>query len=431
MECPQCQFTVAEDARVCAQCGHVLNEPASPQGDRPGKQTDPQPGAEPAPPPIGLPLDHKPLFAWNYVIAAIPLAVAVLALFMTLGVAAVSLLLRRDWAESALLAAIMAVLGIVAVVIASTPLLILRRFEWVSLGLTALLLWAMVLASVGALTQQSALHHAQGQFWEELHSWPGAIDEYRRSGERQGHAPNMARVRLKWGEQLLGLAQYEDAVTVFRLAQLDDESMTVQERAERGLYRAYTGWLAATPPDNVWGEIASFLERYLTQKLCDAACQKTTRPSVALAYYQSGKQLLKTGLCSDAVTLYRRMASQYAETPSGKQAATDLVAPVTFTATIVDLPGKYKGASAHLSHTVSPNDPNNVRYISEDYQATLGSDGQATFHDVAPDKYNFSFDLPRGEGYTFHFWYVTASPFDPYSAIASPLCGGDETYTYS
>jgi hypothetical protein len=426
MECPQCQFLVAEDALVCAQCGHMLNEPASPQGDGPGRQTDPQPGAEPVPPHIVLPLDHKPLLAWNYVIAAIPLAVAVLAIFMTLGVAAVSLLLRRDWAESALLAAIMAVLGIVAVVIASTPLLILRRFEWVSLGLTALLLLALVLASVGALTQQSALHRAQGQFLEESRSWQGAIDEYRRSGERQGHAPNMARVRLKWGEQLLGLAQYEDAVTVFRLAQLDDESVTVQERAERGLYRAYTGWLAANPPDNVWGEIASFLERYLTQKLCDAACQKTTRPSVALAYYQSGKQLLKTGLCSDAVTTDRRTASQYADTPSGKQAAVDLAAPVEFVATVQHVP-KPAGLPAWLSKTVAPTTHDYITRFSQDYQAKLDAKGVATFPSVAPGTYNFSLLLSTG----VRTYWRASDPFNPYTERISPLCGGSETFDYT
>jgi hypothetical protein len=323
----------------------------------------------PAPPYFVSPLAHKPLLAWNQVIAAIPLAVAVLAIFLTLGVAAVSLLLRRDWAESASAAAVMGLLGVVAALIAVIPLMILRRYERVSLALTALLLATMAITSIGALTQQAALHRAEAQFLEGSRIWPGALNEYRRSGERQGHAPNMARVHLKWGEQLLSQAEYEDAVTIFRLARLDDERATTQERAERGLYSAYTGWLAAKPPDRAWDEIASFLERYMTMKLCDAECQKTTRPSVALAYYQSGKQLLKTGLCSIAVTLYQRMASQYGDTSSGKQAGTDLAAPVTFTATIENFPGRYKSASARLSREVSPHDVNNPLLSCWEYQA--------------------------------------------------------------
>jgi hypothetical protein len=430
MQCPSCGASPSEGAQSCLVCGRVVNGPEPTQGEQPAMQTGAPPGAE-APPLYFAAPPRPPLLAWNHVVAAIPLAVGVLVIFLTLGVALVCLLLRRDWAESAAVAAIAGLLGVVAVVIAVVPLLILRRFERVSLGLTALLLVAMTVASVGALTQQSALHRAQGQFLEDVRVWPGAINEYRRSGERQGHAPNMARVHLKWGEQLLDHSSFEDAVTILRLAQLDDESVAVQERAERGLYRAYMGWLAAKPPDQAWGEIASFLERYLTTKLCDAECQKTTRPSVALAYYQSGKQSLKTGLCSDAVTLYQRMASQYADTPNGKQAGADLAAPVTFTATVVDLPGKYQGVSAHLSRKVSPSDVNKINYLSKDYQATLGSDSRAIFHNVAPGRYNFSFDYPRGDQYAFHFWYVSASPFNPYSANVSPLCGGDETYPFS
>jgi hypothetical protein len=230
---------------------------------------------------------------------------------------------------------------------------------------------------------------------------------------------------------LLGQAEYEDAVTIFRLAQLDDENAATQERAERDLYRAYMSWLAAKPPDKVWGEIASFLERYMTKKLCDAECQKTIRPSVALAYYQSGKQILKTGLCSDAVTLYRRMASEYADTPGGKQATTDLAAFVTYTATIVNLPDKYKGASAHLSRKVSPDDGHTVRSISRDYQATLDANDKATFTSVASGKYNFSIDLPPGAQYDFEYWHAMDAPYNPYTEVVSPLCGGSAIFSWS
>jgi hypothetical protein len=355
----------------------------------------------------------------------------VLAIFMTLAVAAVSLLLRRDWAESAATAAIMGLLGVMAVVIAVIPLLVLRRFERVSLGLTTLVFVALTLASLGSLTQQSALHRAQGQFLEDAHLWPGAVVEYRRSGERQGHAPNMARVHLKWGDQLLGQKAYAQAVTIFGLAQLDDARVTTQEQAERGLYRAYLGWLGANPPDTVWGEIASFLERYMTKKLCDAPCQKTIRPSVALAYYQSGRQIRKTELCSDAVTLYRRLASDYADTPSGQQAATDLAAPVPFTATIVNLPSNYKGVAAHLSRKVSPDDGATVRSISRDYQAILDANDRATFTNVAAGKYNFSIDLPRGAPFQFEYWHALDAPYSPYTEVVAPLCGGSDTFSWS
>ena len=429
MQCPSCGAALPEGAQSCPTCGRVLVGPEPPQREAPGEQTELHPGT--APSYFVTPVDHKPLLAWNHVIAAIPLAVAVLAIFMTLAVAAVWLLLRRDWADSAAAAAIMGLLGAMAVVIALVPLLILRRFERVSLGLTTLLFAAIAIASVGSLTQQSVLHRAEAQYLEDARIYPGAVDEYRRSGERQGHAPNMARVHLKWGDQLLGQTKYADAVTKFGLAQLDDESVITQVRAERGLYHAYMGWLAAKPPDTVWGEIASFLERYMTKKLCDTECQKTIRPSVALAYYQSGRQIRNTELCSDAVTIYRRLASEYADTPSGQQAATDLAAPVTYTATIVNLPDKYKGASAHLSRKVSPDDGHTVRSISRDYQATLDANDRATFTSVTAGKYNFSIELPPGEQYQFIYWSAADASHNPYTEAVSPLCGGSDTFSWS
>jgi hypothetical protein len=429
MQCPSCGAALPEGTRLCPTCGRVLVGPEPLQREAPSEQIEQQPGV--APPYFASQVDHKPLLAWNHVVAAIPLAVAVLAIFMTLAVAAVCLLLRRDWADSAAVAAIVGLFGVVAVVIALVPLLILRRFERVSLGLTALWLAVIVIGSVGALTQQSALHRTEAQFLEDAHIWSGAVDEYRRSGERPGHAPNMARVHLKWGEQLLGQKKYADAVTIFGLAQLDDERVTTQERAERGIYHTYMGWLVAKPPDKVWREIASFLERYMTKKLCDTECQKTIRPSVALAYYQSGRQIQKTELCSDAVTLYRRLASDYADTPSGQQAAVDLAEPVSFKATIVNLPSKYKGVSAHLSRKVSPEDGRTVRSISRDYQATLDTNDRATFTSVAAGKYNFSIDLPRGEQYEFEYWHAMDAPYTPYTEVVAPLCGGVDTFSFS
>jgi hypothetical protein len=114
------------------------------------------------------------------------------------------------------------------------------------------------------------------------------------------------------------------------------------------------------------------------------------------------------------------------------QKATDaLAAPVTFIAVVINLPAKYTGRPAHLSRKVIPDNGAIVQYISRDYQAILDASGKATFTGVAPGKYNFSFDFQPGGQYQIEYWHATTAPYDPYTTVVSPLCGGSEEFGWA
>jgi tetratricopeptide (TPR) repeat protein len=434
MECPQCHAPAAEDARLCAQCGHDFDATVGSEPEVPAEPMDlPSEPGSPAPviDPQTAPLSRRaPFLAWDHALAAIPLLLALVALFMGLGVGGLAMLMRRDWADGALAAAITALVAGMAALIAGVVLVILRRHEWRrpgaqwgSLGLAAVLLVTLLVASIGALANQPALHRAQAQYYEARHTWPAALYEYHRAGDTRPHASNMARVDLKWGEELLSRSRYDDAVGAFDEAMLDDTSAAVFEQAQRALYRTYSAWLAAKPPGITLPVIGNFFERYVDFPFCDAACKTATRPLAASALYQSGPFIWHTYECEEAVGIYQRVASQYGDTPGGKQAAADLAAPVDFVATVTHLPNP-AGIRAWLSKKVAPETHDYITSFSQEYQATLDGNGAVTFHGVAPGKYNFSIVLRNG----YHTYFRYTNPFNPYTATVSPLCGASETF---
>jgi hypothetical protein len=218
-------------------------------------------------------------------------------------------------------------------------------------------------------------------------------------------------------------------VDLFHQAQGDDAGMVTGARADKDLYRAFTGWLQVGPPDYTYREISSFLEAYLLRPECDNNCQLTTRPLAALALYQYGVTRLKASSadCTEATTIYKDVAAHYADTPSGMKAAADLVAPVSFVATVQNLPNPH-GLHAWLSRSVAPDSHDYITYFSEEYTTDLNATGTATFSAVAPGKYNFSLLLPSG----FHtYWRYTSPRFDPYTAMIPPLCGATEVFIHS
>jgi tetratricopeptide (TPR) repeat protein len=381
--------------------------------------------------PQSMPLPRRdPFDARRFFMGGLPLWAGLVA--FSLGVATVVygvFALGKDWADSAWIAACVALGGAGVMVIAASLVLALRRFQWLTLGLSALLLVALSGAGGYALTNQSAIHRVQARALESTQQWPGAIREFALAGEQSPAAPNIARVELEWGEQYYSAQRYREATNLYLQALSDDSDATIETRAQNDLYQAYVAWLYASPPDDAYAEIGAFLEKYMQLSICDAECRSFTRPQAALALYKRGGALLKRGIsyCDDAVLGYRDVVARYGDTQGGQLAAAALAKPVQFTAFVENLPDP-QGLHVWLSRKVAPETHDYITYFSEDYAATLDSSGVATFPAVAPGLYNFS--LLQRDGFHNYFRY-TNPRFDPYTASVSPLCNASGVFDYS
>ena len=382
-----------------------------------------------APPTVPLPR-REPFDMRRFLIGGIPLWAGIVALVAVVVTFAIGVFaLKKDWADSAWIAAFVALAGAGVILVAGIVILALRRFQWLTLGLSALLLVALSASGIFALTGQSTIHRLQAHALENNQQWQASIGEYWLAGEQAPNASNVARVHLEWGEQLLRQGMYENAINHFGAALEDDTSSTIANRADRDLHQAFTAWLQASPPDDSLRAIAKFLDRYLSNPLCDSDCQQFTRPLAAQAIYMYGEARLnqdRNFYCSEVATDYKDLASRYADTTSGQKAAAALAAPVQFTAYVENLPNP-KGLHAWLSRKVSPETHDYITYFSEDYEATLDSLGIARFPAVAPGLYNFSILLPNG----FHTYWRFTDVFNPYTTQIGPVCATTDTYRHS
>jgi hypothetical protein len=466
MQCPSCGASLPEGAQSCPTCGRMLvSVPTPVAAEQPASSeqtTPPQPEIAPAQPIYAPPSQpyygypSQPLYgpppqpyygappsmplvgaqpstssgAARILLGGIPLWVGIVALLSVGAIILGGLLLRLEWARIAVVAGFDAAIGAGLILTAAIVILLVRRAQWPTLGLSALLVLILGLGTVAALTNQPAIHRLQAQNLENSKQWSAAITQYSRSGEEPPHAPNIARVHLEWGEQVLTRGIYATAVDLFHQAQEDDSSAATTERANRDLFRAFTAWLQSGPTDNALRGISSFLDGYIQTPQCDSACRQTTRPLAAQALYLYAVLLRKqlTSYCDPAVaTAYKDVASRYADTPSGQKAAADLAAPVKFVALVQNLPNP-QGLHAWLSKAVAPDSHDYITSFSEEYATDLDATGTATFPAVAPGKYNFSLLLPSG----FHtYWRYTSPRFDPYTAVSQPLCGASEVFVYT
>jgi hypothetical protein len=363
----------------------------------------------------------------RFLLGGIPLWIGIVAFLSVAAIVLVGLFWRREWATVAVVASVDAAVGAGLILIAAVVILLVRHAQWLTLSLSALLILVLGLGSVAALKNQPAFHQLQGQNLENSKHWASAITQYSRAGEEPPHAPDIARVRLEWGEEFLGRDVYDLAVDQFYQALEDDGSSAIADRANGDLYQLYAAWLQAGPPEDILHALSSFLDRYIQSSQCDSACRQATRPLAAQALYLYAGLVLKQNpkYCDPAIAEYRDVASRYADTVSGQKAAADLAGPVTYTVFIRDIPNP-KGLHAWLSKTIAPYQPDYVTYFSKEYATTLDASGTAVFHNVAPGDYNFMVLLPDGERDTWRY----VSPFNPYTEVILPLCGGSDTLIF-
>jgi tetratricopeptide (TPR) repeat protein len=393
-----------------------------------GPLSQPYYGAPPSTPLVGTPPTvplprREPFDARRFLVDGIPLwagIVMVVAVVVTFGVGVFAL--NKDWADSAWVAAFVAMTGAGVILAAGIAFLSLRRFQWLTLGLSALLLVALTASGVFALTSQAAIHRLQARSLENGKQWQASIHEYELAGEQTPNAPNIARAHLEWGEQLLQQKNYRDAIDQFYKAHQDQAtSVTVDSRSLSDLYTAYKAWFATRAADVPFSDAAHFFERYLNHPACLAICKLEARELASQAYYEDGAAFLRLGACTGALNDYQHVVDLYPDTLSAQKASVALSAPVTYIAIIEAFPA-HAATPAYLSRTALPSRYSSG-YFSDDYSALVDSAGAATFHNIPPGSYNFSIVLTGAR------WYWDgANHSNILSAKAAPLCGNTQYY---
>jgi hypothetical protein len=214
MQCPSCGASLAEGTHSCPNCGRVfVSTPPSEAGAQPeagqaasqdsqqrgapltpsqpvyappsqplygypsqplyGPPSQPYYGAPQsmplagAPPTIQLPR-REPFNVRRFLIGGIPLWVGIIALgaiVVTFGIGVFAL--KKDWADSAWIAAFVALAGVGVILVAGIVILSLRRFQWLTLGISALLLVTMSVSGAFAMTNQPTVHRLQARAGEQ------------------------------------------------------------------------------------------------------------------------------------------------------------------------------------------------------------------------------------------------------------------------
>jgi hypothetical protein len=376
-----------------------------------------------------------------------------------------ALIVRGDWAESALVAGYTAFgLAAFALVIAGVRFALGRRAT-IFYALAGLLLVVLLGTGGSSLALAHQLHLLQAQSFEAAGQWNQAATEYALYGERAPHAPNLGRVYLHWGQDLAKRQAWSDAATHLSAALAANPSdTTLATQVNTALYATFAGWMKA---DAAHVPYPLAIESFTAQRgasSCNAACQTDSATLEAQARYLYGQQLavaqsyadaaaqfatiekqfassayaaqahaaaattylalgqqqVASKTCVDAVPTYQTLAQSYGDTPEGKQATAALAAPQKVTGKFTGLPAGTPVPRVRLSKFANPA----AFVFSDDYATTLdATTGAFTFASVKPGAYNLS--TARDLGFKTDFHYYHGASGDLYSIKVGPLCAMD------
>lgn len=427
--------------------------PSMPLGGMPGYPGYPPYPNFPQPP---LPKENKLTQPFSTRLTA---AIAGAALVLVLGTYAVEVMLAHsDWAGGAQIAGFVAIaLGVLAGIGLLARIVAGRRASS-TIGLGVLLAVVLAVAGAGGITFSGPLHKAQAHAQEGSHEWTAAITEYQKAGEAAPNAPDIARVYDEWGEQLLQNQDYKGALGQFNVVTTQyGQSGDTVARANTDTFNTYSAWVKANKSDTPYADALTFFQTYGASSSCSSACQSSVQSIEAQAHFQFGQQYLaqqdyadaisqfetvtsqfaqssfaaqahsaaaqallsygqqlKTSACSNALPIYQKLASQYADTSQGQQAKTSLAAPVPVT-------GQFSGnvpapiTDVILAKTVDANSG----YQSNDYNTSVDGSGKFSFGGVAAGTYNI---LDRAGG---NLYIVTRSDGSNYTVTVGQLCSPD------
>jgi tetratricopeptide (TPR) repeat protein len=376
-----------------------------------------------------------------------------------------ALIMRGDWAESALVAGYTAFgLAIFALAIAGIRYAQGRRATSFY-ALVGLLLVVLLGTGGGSLALAHQLHLVEAQKLEATRQWDQAAKEYALYGERAPHAPNLGRVYLHWGQDLAQKQAWSDAATHLSAALVANPSdADLAAQANAALYTTFVGWMKA---DVAHVPYAVAIDAFAAQRRassCDAACQDQSatfeaqarylygqqlstaqsyaeaaeqfstietqfasssyagqaHTAAATAYLALGQQEIASKSCTDAVPTYQTLTKTYSDTSEGKQAAAALAAPQKVTGKFTALPAGNPVPRVRLSKFANPT----AFVFSNDYATALdATTGAFTFAAVKPGAYNLS--TARDLGYKTDFHYYHGAAGDLYSIKVGPLCAVD------
>ena len=396
------------------------------------------------------------------------------------GVAAGALLLlalvflNPDWATGATVAGLVAIVFALLLLIAAGVRVALgllahtnphRRSQIIS---AALLIALLFLCAGLGLSQQTVLHSVQARFLEGQHSWQAAISEYQAAGEMTPASDNLARTYVEWGENLSRQQQYGDAVSRFTTVLHQYSRATGQlGRARSDLVAAYLAWAGTASRHQDYAGATAHYDALLASGYCDSACQPLAQPGDATAYDQLaeqqlaaqqyapavaafkalttrftgspeagqvhadyakalwglGQQQLRT-TCANAVATYQQLATQFADTGQGKQAATSLQQPVQVKGRFTQaVPGVPNNPTAFLVQGlfVGIHQFQFPPLLRTAPTTQINADGTFSFASVAPGTY----ELVWSSDGTLHFYYAFSGNQVLYTAHIGPLCTYD------
>jgi hypothetical protein len=387
------------------------------------------------------------------------------ALALVLAFLVQALVIRGDWAESALVAGYTAFgLAGFALVVAGIRFALGRRAA-IFYGLAGLLLAVLLTTGGSSLALAHQLHFVQAQSSENAGQWDQAAKEYALYGERAPHAPNLGRVYLRWGQDLAKKQAWSDAAFYLSGALAANPSdAALATKTNAALYTTFAGWLAADPPRVPYAAAIDAFTAQRKASSCDAACQTESatleaqarylygqqlasaqsyadatkqfstietqfasspyvgqaHAAAATAYLALGQQQIASKTCTDAIPTYQALAQTYSDTPEGKQAVAALVAPQKVAGKFTGLPTDNPIPRVRLSLFANPT----AFVFSNDYATTLdATTGTFTFAAVKPGAYNLS--TARDLGYKIDFHYYHGAAGDLYSIKVGPLCALD------
>ncbi len=433
------------------------------QSGAPTEQMMPQAGQVAAQPPMSKFAQPFPRWAFFGLIALVAIVLVVVQLT------------GSDWADGAKKMGIVA--GIIAIVIAivTATRCVLgmaartnpkRMMQLVSAGVAVLVLLLLFLV---AFTQQSTIHSLQARNLEGGQQWTAAINEFKLAGETAPTSDNIGRVYNEWGEQLISQQQYQQALSKFDIVLNTYNGVATEvNRAHAGKINAYLDWAKQASDQKDYASATSRYDTLLQLPFCNADCQSQASALDATAYYNlaetqlnatqyaaaassfntivtrfphspeaakihadyakalfgEGQQDLSSN-CSNAVSIYQQLASQFSDTQQGQQASRDLKTPekVTghFTGTVPNNPawtevaalikGLYNGIPSSQLATLFYSSPH----------ATINSDGTFTFQPVPQGTYDLAWgSIDNATGGGFLSWNTSR-----YVANVGPLCTFD------
>lgn len=489
MDCPRCNAPLPQDATFCFNCGLTLTsdtreinypqpQPPSPSpydGQSGYSPAPSQPQAPYYPPAYSQPFSQPPYpgpasqpFAMNpagvqsadmstpgeatarrmTMISWTPLIILAVALVALTGSFLVAANIGdKSWTSGDLAAAI-AAFGVATLALATVIVQLVRR-QWrrLSFAFNLLLLVSLALLGTGGIVFKAQVGMAQAQHFGAVGDWADALKVYAllakdpacgqdcqravRDGEAHAH--------YEYGYQLDGAKKYQAAISQFKAALADSPAELDAVLAHVELSHAHYSFGLQFVTQHYYLEGISEFEQAVAAAPSGPFARQA-HLAAASAYYSIWTQD-KSGLsCENAVMALQQIVKNYADAPEAKEAAADLVAPVTVTGTITGYPVNptlevFLSKSANVPKCCG-NPVSGANAFSEDYHTMLDpKTGTYVFHDVLPGSYTVSTLFQSGSYTSYTWWYpnsdlgtgplfMQVGPVCPFTWTTLPCDGG-------